>query len=566
MNGNILAFSPPEFGHILHIKFPDSRLPVCKHCKKNYKSRSVCRIRSGHLDLPWSTTYICITLDESCTTPDGKITQQPLTARMIHWQPFCSKKPFTNEAPICAACKKTKHTQTFCREQHQHRQLPWCTVFVILSTVESTERSSIIAPPSIPIGVEKRNETVDTQKTQNDQNAQNDDDVTPPNVTSNTNEEHDNKDSPKDANEDSPKDAQDKKTPEKKDIPNIPNPNLDRTVHRPKISEVPVHKDSDNFDNIDKSRTFLVTVSIESICINWLDLPSDSVGPTETDIQALNKAIRTPQVNPNGPFGEGSNPGSRDEPGLNPHMGYRMGMPQHPAPPFSPYSHAYPPLYHPQGHMMGYPHPNSMGGPTQYPTNPNPNQQASPESNQGQPPYMHMPNPMAMYNPNMGQTPYYDQSMNPNQVWNGQSPPPYPPQPNMYGMSTDGGYGYYQQPRNNTNNPTGHGSGPNSNGPPPQASAATSPMSQNQPPMYNPPPNSNTSGDPYAQYHPGANPNGPYGYPSQGLSPRQPNSNPSNNGNLNPNNLTHNGGNQGPNSVPNSASQSGEQGQELASA
>lgn len=148
-HGNVLSFTPPGFKQVLNVKFPDCRLAVCERCKKNYKTRDMCRVRNGHTDKPWSTAYICITLDDSCTDPvTKKYVDAPLTVRMVQWQPYCIKKPFDGKTPVCAACKKTNRTRSFCRERHQHRQLPWCTVYVILSAVESTDPNTVVAAPS----------------------------------------------------------------------------------------------------------------------------------------------------------------------------------------------------------------------------------------------------------------------------------------------------------------------------------------------------------------------------------------------------------------------------------
>ncbi len=149
-HGNILTFTPRGFKQTLNVKFPDSRLAVCEKCKKNYKTKDSCRVKSGHTSVPWTTAYICITLDDSCTDSAGNYVDKPLTARMVNWQPYCVKGLFDNKTPVCAACKKTNRTKFFCRIQHKHRLMPWCTVFVILSTVDSTDPSTVVAAPSVP--------------------------------------------------------------------------------------------------------------------------------------------------------------------------------------------------------------------------------------------------------------------------------------------------------------------------------------------------------------------------------------------------------------------------------
>lgn len=150
-HGNILTFTPPGFNQELNVKFPDSRLAVCEKCKKNYKTRDMCRVRNNHTGPPWTTAYICITLDDSCTDENGKYIDKPLTVRMVQWQPFCIKKPFDPKHPVCSACKKTNRTRSFCRERHRHRQLPWCTVYVMLSALDSTDPTTVVADPSKPL-------------------------------------------------------------------------------------------------------------------------------------------------------------------------------------------------------------------------------------------------------------------------------------------------------------------------------------------------------------------------------------------------------------------------------
>lgn len=185
-SGNILTFTPPGFSQSLNVKFPDGRLPVCDKCKKNYKTRDSCRVRSGHTSPPWTTAYICITLDESCITPDGKYVEGvPFKVRLGNWAPYKLKNDFDLRTPVCSACKKTNRTRSFCRDRHKHRQLPWCTVFVILyaeggpggmrAPVPGMMVPTIGTPPSIKNGTEdgtgeeeKNNATADAPAVEDD--------------------------------------------------------------------------------------------------------------------------------------------------------------------------------------------------------------------------------------------------------------------------------------------------------------------------------------------------------------------------------------------------------------
>jgi hypothetical protein len=108
----------------------------------------MCRVRNCHTHAPWSTAYICITIDDSCTDENGRYVDKPLTVRMVQWQPFSTRKPFDSKTPVCAACKRTNRTRSFCRERHKHRQLPWCTVYVLLSALDQTDPNTIVAGAS----------------------------------------------------------------------------------------------------------------------------------------------------------------------------------------------------------------------------------------------------------------------------------------------------------------------------------------------------------------------------------------------------------------------------------
>jgi len=168
-NQNVLQFHLEGFQYPLKVKFPEFRLPVCEKCKKNYKTRHMCRQHNGHMDLPWSPVYICLYFDESCMdhTTGKLITDVPFQVRSSAWQPYCIQKDqvatyFDSKTPICAACKKKNYTRTFCRDRHKHRSLPWSTVYVTLSVMEgmvptptttSTEEASgTAADANVPNG------------------------------------------------------------------------------------------------------------------------------------------------------------------------------------------------------------------------------------------------------------------------------------------------------------------------------------------------------------------------------------------------------------------------------
>eukprot|EP00586_Coscinodiscus_wailesii_P005066 CAMPEP_0172488166 /NCGR_PEP_ID=MMETSP1066-20121228/17564_1 /TAXON_ID=671091 /ORGANISM="Coscinodiscus wailesii, Strain CCMP2513" /LENGTH=546 /DNA_ID=CAMNT_0013255215 /DNA_START=44 /DNA_END=1684 /DNA_ORIENTATION=+ len=293
-HGNVLSFTPPGFKQTLNVKFPDCRLAVCEKCKKNYKTRDMCRVRNSHSEEPWSTAYICITLDESCTDKDGKYVDKPFTVRMVQWQPFCVKEPFDHKTPVCAACKKTNRTRSFCRERHQHRQLPWCTVYVILSALDKTDPNTVVAAPSKP--ATKENEEKDSsekdEKTKENGSKEGETGSTeekPPEIP---------------VKEEEP-DAS--KLSDHKDGENLQPPTSSDTTATPatgtKRKRNEETEKGDDINAIDDSRTFLAKVSCKSITIHWLELAEyDGTTATitgvtsESNVQALNAAIRNPSM------------------------------------------------------------------------------------------------------------------------------------------------------------------------------------------------------------------------------------------------------------------------------
>lgn len=243
--GNVLSFTPPGFTQSLNVKFPDSRLPVCVSCKKNFKTKDMCRVRNLHTRPPWTTAYICMTLDKSCTDEDGNYVDKPFVVRMGGWRPFCVMEDFppNSKTPVCATCKKTNRTRSFCRERHKHRKLPWCTVYVVLSTQESADPSTIVAAPSTKIETAK---DVDTENNQANINAS-----TPPSVNRKSNMV-DAQTSSLDTNDASGKNREGKK-------------GSSGGNKRLKIA-------GDDINDIPESRTMLIQINDDETTIKWLQL------------------------------------------------------------------------------------------------------------------------------------------------------------------------------------------------------------------------------------------------------------------------------------------------------
>ena len=151
--GNILKYTLPGLQNEIEIPFPDRKLPVCARCKKIYKSRDLCRIRDGHTDVAWNTTHLCVSLDDSCFAQTAKGELRLVDESTIKFVastlkgtiiPYHTKKSDTllPGTPICMACKQKNYTRNHCRGKQKHRQLPWGTVYVVLSAVPISTKES----------------------------------------------------------------------------------------------------------------------------------------------------------------------------------------------------------------------------------------------------------------------------------------------------------------------------------------------------------------------------------------------------------------------------------------
>jgi len=146
---SVLTTLIPGLKRPIDIQFPDGKLPVCQRCKKIYKTRELCRIRDGHTDKPWNTTYLCISFDDTCLTlnsmgetclVDEERMQRQYIAQLINEPPLPFRANKIHEdgilhSPICTACKEKNYTRHHCRVKQQHMQLPWVTMYVMLSTI-----------------------------------------------------------------------------------------------------------------------------------------------------------------------------------------------------------------------------------------------------------------------------------------------------------------------------------------------------------------------------------------------------------------------------------------------
>jgi len=172
---NTLVCTIPGIRNPVEIAFQSRKLPVCKKCKKIYKTRDLCRVRDCHTDLPWNTTYICFLVNDSCLVnnrnwkqsfmqqqeqqsssssyaadqDDGYYVAETIDvpsandmlklhnveeAYHLHQLKkfHISSDKLGPNPPICHDCKDKNYTRNYCRIHHSHTHLPWNTTYAWL--------------------------------------------------------------------------------------------------------------------------------------------------------------------------------------------------------------------------------------------------------------------------------------------------------------------------------------------------------------------------------------------------------------------------------------------------
>ena len=338
--GNVLSFKPPGLNQVLHIKYPDCRLAVCEKCKKNYKTRDMCRVRNKHRDPPWSTAYICITLDESCTGSNNKLVDGHFNVKLDKAKPFCIKKNFDSKTPVCTTCKKTNRTRSFCRERHKHKLLPWCTVYVVLSAevanfkgsdMETKEKnhkeektSSKSENVTLPNNGEDELISANNDKFKSKEAGISNSSANSPNeltIKSYSNEEYSNGETKKnrEKNDDDGKIEQNMSDVTSKNVNELTNMTTPQTkdikfdqFERGKTSDIndspmkvdenekdiTTNHESDNINDVDESRTFLAQVSCNCISMQWLDEAEDDLTLCSTQQFSNARAIASSNHSP----------------------------------------------------------------------------------------------------------------------------------------------------------------------------------------------------------------------------------------------------------------------------
>lgn len=274
----------------MFVKFPGSRLPVCDTCKRLFKTREICRLRHKHTTDPWTPVYICLTLDRSCTDDGGNIVNKPLVCRPAQPRTYCAPATFYNaqrsqlQPPVCSTCKKANRAKKTCRGRYSHCQLPWSTVYIMLSTADSADPTTFVAPPSQPTEgiplIYPLSSTAETAVFDGSPSS-----VKDPRKSMSTNATDDQTNPVESPSRDATA-IFSKVSHESPDASDRPDDTVD-SHNKTKIDSSSTqnhHSVGDNLYPIPHTRTMLLTISSQSTTITWLEPRS---GNTSTRNQAL---------------------------------------------------------------------------------------------------------------------------------------------------------------------------------------------------------------------------------------------------------------------------------------
>jgi len=271
-NDHILPFYAPGIKHPISVPFQYGKLLVCEACKLNCKRKFDCRDKAKHTNLPWTTVYLCITLDSTCTDEEGKIYRDKMfVGKRIRAGQYRFKQKKGTETPICAACKERNSTRYYCREKRKNRDLPWTTTFVILSAYDKD-----------PLISNKKNIGEETVGESVDRISGNE---TSMDVIAFLNETFINDSKPQNhmafderkTSIDNETTLQSRVTKRSADasFSSLPpqKPRLENSEDETEAKEL------DFFENIDESRTFIALLSSKSCSFEWLEIGRDPENP-----------------------------------------------------------------------------------------------------------------------------------------------------------------------------------------------------------------------------------------------------------------------------------------------
>jgi len=135
---NILNFKFPGLENPINIKFPISYLlQACEECHLNKRTKATCRVRLSHKSAPWSPIFLCMIFDDTCLDNNSNLLDKPFSAKVLlheYHEIFCSAEVLSDIFPACLSCRKHSLTRHNCRTEALHKDMPWCTVFVAVTS------------------------------------------------------------------------------------------------------------------------------------------------------------------------------------------------------------------------------------------------------------------------------------------------------------------------------------------------------------------------------------------------------------------------------------------------
>mmetsp|Transcript_6105 Transcript_6105/g.8882 ORF Transcript_6105/g.8882 Transcript_6105/m.8882 type:complete len:531 (+) Transcript_6105:271-1863(+) len=260
-----LKLKPPGFVNQISIPFPDRKLPVCLTCKRNYKTRELCRTRDQHSGLPWTTTYICITLEKSCFDEQNKLREnvkfeaKPLPIR----QPYCFSHKLDSSTAICHACKEKNYTRHYCREKLKHRQLPWPSAYASMYVGKGEPNPQSIKMESTDSSIIKKEYPVKDEQTS---------------IKKEAGSEAQGIDDPEESIDRPAKKM--KEGPEQESEVGLDNKKTDEVQSEGAVENI--------FSEIPETTTFLAIVSSHKCSYEWLDVDPSAPDPVEIQTEFEN--------------------------------------------------------------------------------------------------------------------------------------------------------------------------------------------------------------------------------------------------------------------------------------
>lgn len=206
--------------------------------------------------MPWVDTFICVALDDTCLTADGKLKAGEFICNPSSNNAFQYEigKELPSKTPSCAQCKDKNYTRTYCRVNKKHRTLPWSTVYVTLThSATSMARQEEAANEDGEQGAAKKRKT-------NDGKA---------------------------AAEGEGQTAEEKSTKVKTEEETAEESEKTKTTEEPKAKEEKKEATIEGgfWGTIPPSRAFLGTVSVDKNDVEWVDVDTNIIVSSSHNMQ-----------------------------------------------------------------------------------------------------------------------------------------------------------------------------------------------------------------------------------------------------------------------------------------